>query len=813
MELLAHIEQESGRKQTLSSHSENTAALCGEFGRKIGLESMGRLLGLLHDSGKGIACFQDYLRSGDRSKRGQIPHAFCGARYCYETWGMDGTMEGLTAEFAAAAICAHHSGLPDITDVDADDGLRRRAWPDKPVSYEEARDNFFRCVSREKLTGLFEQSQQEIGGVCGSIRELCNGIPPEARRKVFYFQLGLVQRYLLSCLIDADRYDTYLFEANQKPEPRSGSPKLWGVLAERLEKYLLAFPSETPIDKERRRISEHCLAFSGHARGIFRLSVPTGSGKTMASLRYALNCAKANGKERIFYIAPYKSILEQNAGDIRKALDIQDDSILLEHHGDVVAGDEEGEAARYGLLTQRWEAPVILTTAVQFLNTLFDGRTSCVRRMHSLADSVVILDEFQALPVRCTYLVNAALDFLAYVCGCAVVLCTATQPNAEEMRIPAVPGKPAQITENLEETFAAFRRTRAVDRTPEGPLSADQLADFALSRLSSCDSLLLILNTKSAAKASFLALKKRVAQLPPEDRVCVCCLTTGLCPQHRMDLIRKLSDSLSDTTPGKNRMICVSTQLIEAGVNLSFQCVVRSLAGLDSIAQAAGRCNRHGESPCRDVFIIRCAEENLSRLPDIRNAQEAASHVLQDYRSGPAQFGGDLLSPKAVRRYYRYYFELQKPQLAYPVCEKDDPRLFTSTDLFDLLSVNSPACRFCAEHSVPLPRHPTHQAYETAGKIFEAIENGGLNVAVPYGQGEDLIRRLGSNPGLAELQKLLKRTQRYSVHLFDWERDRLNESGAIYVMPETGVAVLRKEFYSGELGVQLQRGEMEPLIL
>lgn len=812
--LLAHLEPDSNRKQLLSSHSENAAALCSQYGKKIGMKNLGRFIGLLHDSGKGTRCFQDYLKSGDLSRRGQIPHAFCGARYCFETWGMDGTMEGLTAEFAAAAICAHHSGLPDVTGVQAEDNLHRRAWPEKPVSYEEARDGFFQCFSRQKLDGLFDQSRQEVSRVCVKIRSSCDKIPSAYRKKAFYFQLGLVQRYLLSCLIDADRYDTFLFEADKKPDREKGSPEFWEMLSGRLEKYLCLFPSETPIDQERRKISEQCLAFSSHAQGIFRLSVPTGSGKTMASLRYALNCAKANGKDRIFYIAPYKSILEQNAGDIREALNIDDDSIILEHHSDVVLDDEKsGEAARYTLLTQRWESPVILTTAVQFLNALFDGRTACVRRMHSLANSVIILDEFQALPVRCTDMVNAALDFLAYACNCAVILCTATQPEAEELPVPVISGTPGQMTDNLEETFAAFRRTRAVDKTSEGMLSAGQIADFSVSRLSSCDNLLLILNTKSAAKSLYLALKNRMDALSPAERVPIFYLSTSLCPQHRMDSIQKIRDSLSGKIPGGNRMICVSTQLIEAGVNLSFQCVVRSLAGLDSIAQAAGRCNRHGESPCRDVFVIRCADENLSHLPDIQKAQEAASHVLQDYRSNSAQFGDDFLSPKAVRRYYRYYFDLQKTQLAYPADEREDPKLFTATDLFDLLSVNTPARRFCAEHQASLPHHPMHQAYETAGKIFEAIESGGLDVIVPYGKGRELIQQFYSGPALGAIPKLLRQAQRYSVHLFDGEKNRLNESGAIDFLPESGVAVLRNEFYSGELGVQAQRAEMDPCIV
>ena len=811
--LLAHLDRDSGRVQTLSAHSRNVASYCEKSCGKIGLPCLGRLTGLLHDSGKGAPVFQRYLQSGDSSLRGQIPHAFCVARYFYETHGIDGSVRGLTAQLAAAAVCGHHGGLPDVTGVTAEDNLHRRAWPSGEADYSGALENYLReCASRAELESLFQEAQREVGGLCARLREICEKVPASGRTGVFYFFLGLVQRYLSSCLIDADRYDTYLFAAGGRPEQEQDRPALWSLLAGRLEERLKAFPSETPLDRKRQEISNQCLAFSGHGAGIYRLSVPTGSGKTLSSLRYALNCAKENDKERIFYVAPYKSILDQNAADIRAALCLDDsgDSILLEHHSDVVVDDKSSEEiARYSLLTQRWDPPIVLTTAVQFLNTLFDGRSSCVRRMHSLANSVIILDEVQAMPVPCTYLVNAALDFLAYACNCAVVLCTATQPTTEEMEIPVITGVPAQMTGHLEQTFADFRRVRAVDLTEEGALSAARLADFIVDRLSSCDNLLAILNTKSAAKALYRALKKRMAELPPEQRSPVCFLSTSLCPQHRMDRIKTITRSLADKTPGGNRLVCVSTQLIEAGVNLSFQCAVRSLAGLDSIAQAAGRCNRHGESARRDVFIVRCAEENLASLPDIQRAQEAADHVLQDFRSNPAQFGGDLLSPSAVKRYYHYYYELQKIRLPYPVCEKDDPKLFSPTSLLDLLSYNSLARKACTEHGGVLPEHPMHQAFETAGKIFAAIENSGLNVIVPYGEGEELIRRLSENPGIGELPRLLRRAQRCTVHLSDGERIRLERSGAIELLPDIGAAVLRGEFYSPELGVQMQRGEME----
>lgn len=811
--LLAHVDQNSGREQTLLAHSEKVAAFCSEFCGKIGLASLGRLIGLLHDSGKACLAFQTYLRSGNAALRGTVFHAYCGARYSLLAWEHGDAMRELTAELAAASICAHHSSLPDITGVDAADNLHRKAWPEPEPQYEEAMNRFLQIIRRQELDDLFEAAQREVGAVCVEIRDMLGEIPSNSKQKMLYFQLGLVQRYLLSCLLDADRYDTFLFEAGQFPEPEPKFPDLWSRLAESLEASLADFSSDTPICRSRREISEQCLAFSLHGTGIFRLSVPTGSGKTLASLRYALNCARETGKERVFYIAPYKSILDQNADEIRKKLNLADDSILLEHHGDVVIdGKDETAAERYRLLTQRWDTPIILTTAVQFLNTLFDGRSSCARRMHSLANSVIILDEFQAFPVKCTSILYAALDFLARVCGCSIVLCTATQPESEEIPIPLLMGKPGQMTANLEKTFTAFRRTRLVDKTDEGPFSATRLADFALERLSACDNLLMIFNTKSAAKAVFASVKERMTLLPPEKQIPVFCLTTSLCPRHRMDRIGAIQTILTAQMPGANRMICISTQLVEAGVDLSFQCVVRSFTGLDSIAQAAGRCNRHGESPCRDVFLVLCAEENLSHLPDIRRAQQASDQTLGDFQRNSGQFGGDPLSPDAVRRYYHYYFNLQAPQLDYPVDKRDDPKLPAPTSLFDLLSVNTTAMRYCAEHGAALPPHPTHQAFETAGRVFQAIDSEGSDVIVPYGDGKDLISRLYSVPPLAELPGLLRQAQHYCVHLFPYEKRVLDDYGAIDCPANLGVAVLKEEFYDEALGVRMRRGKMEPLI-
>ncbi len=805
-ELWAHMDRDTLRTQTLSEHSEQVAAHCAASCAEIGLCRLGRLTGLLHDSGKGAAAFQEYLRHGDPAQKGSVNHSACGARYVYENWGLGTTAAGLAAQLAATAICSHHSGLPDVTGTTGEDNLIRRAYPERETDYEETLSRYFEsCSSPGELNALFEDAQREVQQLCRKISGSCDTLPAGSRNHQTWFMLGLAQRYLLSCLIDADRYDAYLFEADVAQTRGWDLPALWEELTARLETALNVLPARRPLDLKRREISEACRRFSVHGSGVYQLVVPTGGGKTFGSLRYALHCAAKHQKERIVYVAPYRSILEQNAEEIRQAL--RRDEVILEHHSDIV---DDSEA--YQLLTQRWDAPLILTTTVQFLNALFSGQKSAIRRMHSLTNTIIILDEVQAIPVKCTYLFNAAVNFLADVCNCAVVLCTATQPVLAETAFPVHLGSPAQMVQGGAENALIFRRTRVVDKTAEGPFSADRLAEFVLHQLENCQNLLVILNTKKAAATLYEALQERMRLWPEQTRIPLYYLSTGLCPAHRISSFREIRERLASVTPGQNRLLCVSTQLIEAGVDLSFQCVIRSLAGIDSIAQAAGRCNRHGERACGDVFIFKSADENLASLPDICKGQEAAQHVLEDERHAPRPLGDDLLSPQTIRRYFRYYYTLQEQQLGYPVGPKQEPKLFADTSLFDLLSLNSLGRLACREQERPLPAHALHQAFETAGNRFEVIEKNGADVLVPFEDGKALITQLYRRPGVKELAAILRQAQRFSVHLYEREYRMLYAQGALDTLPDAGIVILKEGFYHIETGLQTRRGMLESLI-
>lgn len=408
-------------------------------------------------------------------------------------------------------------------------------------------------------------------------------------------------------MLDADRYDSYLFENNEKVTNMTDD-NFFAKLSDELENHIRKLDKSGSVNKERQKISDACLSFAKNDNGIYQLHVPTGGGKTLSSLRYAVNCAKMNGKDRIFYIAPYKSILEQNA-DVVRGISKYCKEEILEHHSDIVSSDD-----RYKLLTERWSSKIVLTTMVQFLDTLFAGKSSAARRFHSLANSVIIIDEVQSIPVNCIYMFNTAMNFLASVMNCSVVLCTATQPRLHLTKKYLLMLSNKRMIEDTTEIFKRFKRTQIRDLTIEGVFSSERLAEFIAEKHKDNKRILAILNTKKAALKAFLCLKENYPSFN------VCYLSTGLCPAHRRKVLEKIRY--------EKEVICISTQLIEAGVDISFSIVIRSLAGLDSIAQAAGRCNRNKELENGDVYIIRFKEENIDKLVDIREGQKAALNVL-----------------------------------------------------------------------------------------------------------------------------------------------------------------------------------------
>jgi len=563
--------------------------------------------------------------------------------------------------------------LIDCLDLKGIDIFTDKMKTNKEILYAEALSNFeAEYLEMEHINNLFNNSKKEIRAILIKINKI------DRSAKFGQFAAGMLEKHLFSCVIDADRYYTYTFMEDIEPQKKIDKSALWNELADVLEIKLKEYPKVSKIDLLREEISISCRDFGKNQPGIYQLSVPTGGGKTLSSLRYALEHAKKFNKDRIFYIIPFTTIIDQNAKEIKDILGRED--IILEHHSNLVI-DNDDEQEQYNLLTERWDSPIILTTMVQFLNTLFSGGTQGVRRMHNLANSVIVFDEIQAIPIKCINMFNSAINFLSNICNATIILCTATQPLLSTTKMPLKLSENPNMIPNSDVKFEQFKRVNLVDKRLIGGYSAVSLKALVLDTMDKVESILVILNTKNSAKEVFNELRKANTDLPEEKQYLLFHLSTNMCPSHRMKILQDMIEKL-----GHVRVICISTQLIEAGVNISFGCVVRSLAGLDNIAQAAGRCNRHGETFCSDVYIVNVEGENVSKLVDIKEGQECTRRVLDEFKENPDIFDNDLLSPKAMKRYYQYYFHNRSGEMNYTLSKPDNDK-----SMYDLLAGNSEA--------------------------------------------------------------------------------------------------------------------------
>lgn len=791
----AHINPNTLKKQSVREHLINVSAMSKEYGAKVSLAATGELIGILHDMGKETNVFNSYIQysfmnPNDKSLKGTINHSTAGAKYIYDNfYNTNNSYQKLTAQIISLAICSHHGGLIDCLDLHCTDVFNNRMNTDKEIHYDEALNNFItECSGIININELFNKSREEIATALSKINNIDKS--PKFRR----FAMGMLVKYLFSCVIDADRYDTYVFMEDKKQQQSINKSCLWNKLSVILENKLNDYPKASKIDLLRNDISIACKGFAKNGTGIYQLSVPTGGGKTLSSLRYALEHAKEFNKDRIFYIIPFTTIIDQNAKEIKDILGCGD--IILEHHSNLIVDNENED---YKLLTERWDSPIILTTMVQFLDTLFSGGTQSVRRMHNLANSIIIFDEIQAIPIKCINMFNSAINFLSYFCNSTIILCTATQPLLSKTEMPIRLSENPNIVLDINEKFEQFKRTSLVDKRIAGGYSIESLKYFILDKMDSIDSLLVILNTKKIAREIFNELKKANDDLPKDRQYFIFHLSTNMCPSHRMKVLEEMKEKL-----GNQRVICVSTQLIEAGVNISFACVVRSIAGLDSIAQAAGRCNRHGEKSCSDVYIVNMEEEKIEKLIDISKGQECTERVLDEFKENPNMFDNDLLSPKAMETYYKYYFYDRRGEMNYTLSKPNNDKT-----MYELLSDNVQEVSAYVERNGQKPDLVLYQAFKTAGDDFRVIDQNTIGVIVPYKEGKTLISFINGECQLSDLKQYLKKAQQYSVNLYEGDFRKLEEAGGIVELKNGSLLALREEFYKDDIGVTLEKQPQE----
>lgn len=593
MEYIAHMNNES--HQTIKEHLKGTAELASEFAAKFGKQDWGYCCGMLHDIGKYSADFQEKIRGKCERK---VDHSTAGARVCKEKGGK--------YSFLEYCVAGHHAGLADYGS-----------------NFDNGGDSTLMGRRKKKISDyMVYQNEIEIPEIISDPFDLRKTMNPD-------FSLSVFMRMIFSCLVDADFLDTEMFMNGGKAERDSGEGVK--ILLEKLENYIsgwLKNQDVNTVNGRRTEILRHCLEKGNSDRGLFSLTVPTGGGKTIASLAFALRHAVENQMDRVIYVIPYTSIIEQNAKVFRQILGEEN---ILENHCNV---DYEcsDELRPMQLTAENWDKPVIVTTNVQFFESLFSNKSSKCRKLHNIANSVIIFDEVQMLPNDYLKPCIAMIEELMNNYGTSVVLCTATQPALKSFFQSKI--SVTELCPRMNEQFKFFKRTEFENMgiVTENCLIAKVKEEYQA---------LCIVNTKRRAQSLYKELKGEG----------VYHLSTSMYSIHR----KRVLDEIRKRLQKNEKCILVSTSLVEAGVDLDFQSVYRELAGMDSMIQAAGRCNREGRRNVEKskVFIFQF-EEKESVLGQKQQIDVAKSLIVDDR---------ELAEMETVTKYFEMLYHIKGDSL------------------------------------------------------------------------------------------------------------------------------------------------------
>ena len=700
---LAHI-ADDGRTQTVKDHLTGTANLASEYANAFGAADQAELAGLAHDIGKYTAAFQLRLQGGRK-----VDHATYGAYECF-------MRRQLAAAFAAMG---HHGHLTD--------GGGKGDTSDAGT--------FFGRIKRAK-SGVLDPDpiwRQEISLPKAAIPAWVND-----RLEGMFFT-----RMLYSCLVDADYLDTEAFMDGHTRQMNDGPDidALWSRLSGFISGWL---PPKGELNTQRCAILERCIS-EGKTKGpgIFTLTVPTGGGKTVSSLAFALAHAKAHGLKRVIYVIPYTSIIEQTAETFRNILGNES---VLEHHSniqyDIAAdGEADGNDLRMLRATENWDAPVVVTTAVQFFESLFASKPSQCRKLHSIAGSVVVFDEAQMLPLPYLRPCVWAISQLVKHYNVSAVLCTATQPALNPLLDEFLPGtKPVELCPEQIFSASVFRR---VTFQRAGRLSWDELAQ----KMNGQHQALCIVNARKSAQTIFSKLS---------GEGCFH-LSTLMCPAHRQAQLAEIRRRLSSGLPCR----VVSTSLVEAGVDVDFPAVYREEAGLDSVLQAAGRCNREGKRAAAESIVIVFQGED--RPPKLFDTQIEVGRMVIERQT-------DLTSSQAVHDYFHELLEVKGQ---------------ASQDQKDIMDM-------MAKQLFP---------FQSVAERFHIIDNVTRTVYIPIGEGAALVDSLRHGE---RSRSLFRKLGRYGVSVYEGHFRSLDSAGALELLEDGSAVLLNLNLYSEQTGLSLQ---------
>lgn len=718
---LAHTNSD-GDIQSISEHLEGTAKRAEKFADEFGCGKVGYLCGAFHDLGKYSAEFQERIRNPKHSAR--IDHSTAGAK----------EIIGRSAAYtpAAMAIAGHHSGL-------LDSGSQRTATAGGGTFYG-------RMKTEIPAYGDWEENQ--------NLYQLLNGL--ESSGKSYFpafcceskFSMAFFIRMVYSCLVDADYLDTEAFMKRGKVN-RGGYDSAEALL-EQFRNYVKPWLEQSKdtgiIYENRTRILRECMEKGRELpKGIYTLTVPTGGGKTTASMGFALEHIVARRMQRVIYVIPYTSVIDQNAEVFERILGVEN---VVEHHAGIMYDTEEGEyqenSCKKALATENWDAPVIVTTAVQFFESLFGCKSSKCRKLHNLANSVIIFDEAQTLPIPYLEPCIAAISQLVKNYRSTVVLCTATQPALGSYFQKYLPDENMQeLCSDTEKLFRVFRRT-AIQNL--GGLTLAQLQE----RLQGEEQILCIVNKRKTVQQIYESLSGEGCY----------CLTTLLCPHDRKKKFAEIKERLA----GKQPCRVIATSLIEAGVNLDFPMVLRQEAGLDSLIQSAGRCNREGKRSKESslVYSFRLQDDNSPF-----QAQNIAA-MAETWRRY-----GQIDTPEAISFYFQFYRELLGRE-----------------------NLDRKGIMKAWEKGIEGSAYP----FASVAERFKLIEKDMRQIYIPLDEAKELLEEVAA--GVAD-RNTFRKLGKYVVNVYPEHFQALWDGGCLETMGEN-IFVLRDENqYRENTGLQM----------
>ncbi|MCX6083123.1 MAG: CRISPR-associated helicase Cas3' [Chloroflexi bacterium] len=713
--------------QRLIEHLTKTANLAYELGSDAGISNLAHAAGLLHDIGKYSLAFQHRLEGSPQ----RVDHSTAGAQEVTNLF-QTGSQK-LLARVLAYSISGHHGGLLDDgspADVAGESSLRGRL--------KKELQDFSAYKTEVDLAAIILKS------------------PSLKRTQNLGFSLSFLTRMVFSTLVDADWLETETYMNGEK-KPRGGYETI-ETLSQRFDQYLRQFDTpQNAINQKRTETLSACVEKSTNPQGIFTLTIPTGGGKTLASMAFALKHAVKHGLKRIVYVIPFTSIIDQNAAVFKTCLGNEN---VLEHHsnfdweqmkrrGQAEVPDDETNKAydKLKLASENWDIPIIVTTNVQFFESLFASQKSRCRKLHNLAKSVIIFDEAQMLPHEYMKPCMLAVQELVLNYGASTVFCTATQPLLNQF-MPDVPDF-VELAPDPQGLFDFYKRVQIIQA---GKLTDAEL----LKQVNAHEQALCIVNTRKHAKGLFDGLIE-------EGRFH---LSTLMCPTHRKATLLDIRERLKSGKPCR----VISTQVMEAGIDVDFPIGFRALAGLDSIIQAAGRVNREGMQSSGDVIIFEPETEFIKRTPTyIKQTADAARSILRRFRTDPT-------SMEAIQAYFQLLDTLHDPQKASDA--KDILACLNRTDGFD---------------------------FKTAADKFKLIENNSVAVIIPYNdEAMDLVRKLTF---VQYPTSILRQLQHYTVNIYEKEFETLNILGVIDMAADAYALLNDMTYYDQKTGIILPASE------